>query len=118
MPLLNQGTRYVIDTLKDRINQVVFGFGGTLATQDDAGSAQPAIVVTPVVRVIDDHSLSVEAKVPLSSTFSTPLKEVVIQYKNPSDATDTTAIARYTYDSITKTSNNEIVFSAIIEVTP
>ena len=90
MPLLNQGTRYVIDTLKDRINQVVFGFGGTLATQDDAGAAQPAIVVTPVVRVIDDHSLSVEAKVPLSST----------------------------YDSITKTSNNEIVFSAIIEVTP
>ena len=98
MPLLNQGTRYVIDTLKDRINQVVFGFGGTPATQNDAGAAQPAIVVTPVVRVIDDHSLSVEAKVPLSSTFSTPLKEGVIQYKTPSDATDTTAIARYTYD--------------------
>ena len=118
MPLLNQGTRFVIDSLKDRINQVVFGFGGTLASQDDTGAAQPAIVVTPVVRVLDDHTLSVEAKVPLSSTFSSPLKEVVIQYKNPSDATDTTAIARYTYDSITKTSNNEIVFSAIIEVTP
>ena len=47
MPLLNQGTRFVIDSLKDRINQVVFGFGGTLASQDDTGAAQPAIVVTP-----------------------------------------------------------------------
>ena len=116
MPVLNQGTRFMIDSLKLRINQVVFGFGGTLATQDDGGAAQPAIVVTPIVRVLDDHSLSVEAKVPLSSSFNRPLKEVVIQYKNPSDATDTTALARYTYDSITKTSDNEIVFSAIIEV--
>ena len=116
MPLLNQGTRYVIDTLKSRINEVVFGFGGTLASQDDTGAVQPAIVVTPIVRVIDDHSLSVEARVPLSSTFTSPLKEVVIQYKNPSDATDTTAIARYTFDSVTKTNDNEILFSAIIEV--
>ena len=118
MPLLNEGTRYVIDTLKSRINEVVFGFGGTLASQDDTGAAQPAIVVTPIVRVIDDHSLSVEAKVPLTNTFTSPFKEVVIQYKTPSDATDTTAIARYTYDSIVKTSNNEILFSAIIEVSP
>jgi len=116
MPVLNQGTRFMIDTLKSRINQVVFGFGGNLASQDDTGAAQSAIVVTPIVRVLDDHSLSVEAKVPLSSSFNRPLKEVVIQYKNPSDATDTTALARYTYDSITKTNDNEIVFSAIIEV--
>jgi hypothetical protein len=116
MPILNQGNRFIIDTLKSRINQVVFGFGGTLASQDDTGAAQPAIVVTPTVRVLDDNSLSVEAKVPLSSNFNIPLKEVVIQYKNPSDATDTTALARYTYDSITKTNDNEIVFSAIIEV--
>jgi len=116
MPILNQGNRFIIDTLKSRINQVVFGFGGTLASQDDTGAAQPAIVVTPTVRVLDDNSLSVEAKVPLSSNFDIPLKEVVIQYKNPSDATDTTALARYTYDSITKTNDNEIVFSAIIEV--
>ena len=106
----------MIDTLKSRINQVVFGFGGTLASQDDTGAAQPAIAITPTVKVLDDHSLSVEAKIPLGNTFTAPLKEVVIQYKNPSDATDTTALARYTYDSITKTSDNEIVFSAIIEV--
>jgi hypothetical protein len=116
MPLLNEANRFMIDTLKARINEVVFGFGGTLATQDDTGAAQPAIVVTPTVRVLDEHSLSVEAKIPLSSSFNNTLKEVVIQYKNPSDATDVTAIARYTYDSITKTNDNEIVFSAIIEV--
>jgi len=116
MPLLNQGSRFVIDTLKSRINQVVFGFGGTIATQEDGGAAQPAISVIPTVRVLDDYSLSVEAKVPLSQTFSRPLKEVVLQYKNPSDVTDTTAIARYTYDAIEKGSNNEIIFSAIIEV--
>jgi len=116
MPLLNEVNRYMIDTLKARINQVVFGFGGTLATQDDTGAAQPAITVVPTVRVLDDHTLSVEAKVPLSSAFSAPFKEVVIQYKNPDDATDTTALARYTYDSIAKTNDNEIVFSAIIEV--
>ena len=116
MPLLNQGIRYMIDTLKSRINEVVFGFGGTLANQDDTGAAQPAVVVTPVVRVIDDNTLSVEAKLPLSTTFNVPLREVVIQYKNPTDATDVTALARYTYDSITKTTDNEIFFSAIIEV--
>lgn len=116
MPLLNEGSRFVIDALKDRINQVVFGFGGTIATQDDGGAAQPAISVIPTVRVLDDYSLSIEAKVPLSQSFSKPFKEVVLQYKNPNDATDTTAIARYTYDAIDKNSNNEVIFSAIIEV--
>tara|TARA_R110002110_G_scaffold152975_2_gene346006 strand:+ start:231 stop:590 length:360 start_codon:yes stop_codon:yes gene_type:complete len=118
MPLLNQGTRYMIDTLKGRINEVVFGFGGTLASQDDVGAAQPAVSVVPTVRVLDDHSISVEAKLALDSSFTRPLREVVVQYKNPSDATDTTALLRYTYDAVEKTSNNEIRFSAIIEVNP
>ena len=116
MPLLNQGTRYMVDTLKGRINEVVFGFGGTLANQDDTGAAQAAIVVTPTVRVIDDHSLSIEAKLTLDTSFTRPLREVVVQYRNPTDSTDTTALLRYTYDSVTKTTNNELVFSAIIEV--
>ena len=116
MPLLNEGTRYMVDTLKGRINEVVFGFGGNFANQDDVGASQPAVVVTPTVRVIDDHTLSVEAKVGLTSTFNRPLREVVIQYRNPTDSTDTTALFRYTYDAITKNSDNEIRFSAIIEV--
>ena len=67
MPLLDEGTRFLIDTLKSRINEVVFGFDGTFATQQDS--------------------------------------------------TDTTDFMRYTYNSIEKNSNNEILFSALIEVT-
>ena len=37
MPVLNEGTRYLIDTLRARINEVVFGFDGTVATQQDGG---------------------------------------------------------------------------------
>ena len=116
MPLLNEGTRFLVDTLKDRINEVVFGFDGTLATQQDGGVGNPAVVVTPNVKVIDDNTLMVEARVPLSTTFTRPLREVVIRYKNPSDSTDTTDFMRYTYNAIEKTSNNEIQFSALIEV--
>ena len=116
MPLLTEGNRFLIDTLKDRINQVVFGFDGTLATSEDGGAGRPAFVATPTVRVIDDHSLLVEAVVPLSSTFTVPLKEICVQYQNPSDATDTTVLFRYTHRAVTKTQNNELRFAAIVEV--
>ena len=57
----------MIDTLKSRINEVVFGFDGTIATQEDGGIGSPAVVVaTPTVRVIDDNTLIVEAKLALS----------------------------------------------------
>lgn len=117
MPLLNEGTRYLVDTLKNRINEVVFGFDGSIATQQDGGIGKPAIAVTPSIRVIDDNTLVVEAKLALDTTFTKPLREVVIRYKNPADSTDTTDFMRYTYNSIEKNSNNEIEFSAVIEVT-
>ena len=116
MPLLNQGTRFMIDTLKGRINQVVFGFDGTLATQEDGGIGRPAIIVTPVVTVLDDNTIMVEAKLPLSTSFNLPLREVVIRYQNPTLSTDTTDLFRYTYNAITKTVNNEIRLSVAIEV--
>ena len=103
MPVLNEGTRFLIDTLRARINEVVFGFDGTVATQQDGGIGKPAVVVTPNVRSLD-------------TTFTQPLREVVIRYKNPSDSSDTTDFCRYTYNSIEKTANNEIKFSAVIEV--
>ena len=68
------------------------------------------------MKVIDDNTLMVEASVPLSTAFTRPLREVVIRYKNPSESTDTTDFMRYTYNAIEKTSNNEIQFSALIEV--
>tara|TARA_R110000803_G_scaffold20600_1_gene52847 strand:- start:1398 stop:1754 length:357 start_codon:yes stop_codon:yes gene_type:complete len=117
MPLLDEGTRFLIDTLKSRINEVVFGFDGTFASQQDGGIGNPAVAVTPTVRVVDDNTLVIEAKLALDVTFNRPLKEVVIRYRNPNDSTDTTDFMRYTYNSIEKDSNNEILFSALIEVT-
>jgi len=115
--LLNEGTRFMIDTLKERINQVVFGFDGTMETPEDGGVGRPAVILTPTVTVIDDNTLLVEAILPLTTTFSKPLREVVIRYQNPTDATDTTDLFRYTYQSITKTVNNEIRLSVTVEVT-
>jgi len=116
MPLLNEGTRFMTDTLKSKINQVVFGFDGTIATQEDGGIGRPAVIVTPTITVIDDNTLLVEAKLPLTTSFSLPLREVVIRYQNPSDSTDTIDLFRYTYNGITKTVNNEIRLSVAIEV--
>tara|TARA_R110000744_G_scaffold19030_1_gene50570 strand:+ start:482 stop:838 length:357 start_codon:yes stop_codon:yes gene_type:complete len=116
MPLLSEGTRYMIDTLASRINLVEFGFSGQTASQTDDGIGQIAGSVVPDVRVIDDHTLVVEAKLPLATTFTQPLKEVVVRYKNPSDSSDTTDLFRYTFDAVTKTTNNEIRFSVVIEV--
>ena len=116
VPVLNEGTRFLIDTLRARINEVVFGFDGTVATQQDGGIGRPAVIVKPDVKVIDDNTLSIEAKLSLDVSFTLPLREVVIRYKNPADSTDTTDFCRYTYNSIEKTSNNEIKFSAVIEV--
>tara|TARA_Y100001938_G_scaffold143297_1_gene215861 strand:+ start:339 stop:665 length:327 start_codon:yes stop_codon:yes gene_type:complete len=106
----------MVDMLKSRINEVVFGFDGTVATQSDGGIGKPAITVTPKVRVLDDNSLLVEAQLSLDTSFTQPLREVVIQYKNPNDSTDTTTFFRYTYNSLNKTTNNEVHFSTIIEV--
>ena len=116
MPLLTEGNRFLIDQLKDRINQVVFGFDGTLATSEDGGAGRPAYVATPTVRVMDDHSILVEAVLPLTSAFDIPLKEVCVQYQNPNDPTDTTVLFRCTYRAVTKTQNNELRFAVIIEV--
>ena len=117
MPLLNEGTKFMLDTLKNRINQVAFGFDGTIATQEDGGIGRLAVTVTPVVTTSNDNTILVEATLPLSNSYDIPLREVVIRYQNPTDASDTTDLFRYTYNAITKTVNNEIRLSVVIEVT-
>jgi hypothetical protein len=116
MPLLIEGTRFMVDQLAARINEVIFGFDGSVATQEDGGAGQPGIAVTPTVRVVDDHSIFIEAILPLEENFSRAFREVVLQYRNPTDATDSTAIFRYTFNGITKDNRSEIRFTAIIEV--
>ena len=109
MPLLTSGHRFVVDKLAEEITQVVFGFDGSIATSEDGGAGRPAIVVTPEVRVIDDNSILVEAKLSTSEAYTLPLREVCIR-------SATTPLFRYTYDAIDKTGNTELYFSTIIEV--
>ena len=116
MTVLVEAHRYVTDQLAGRINEMVFGFDGSIATSEDGGAGRPAAIISPTVRVLDEHTISVEGRLTNTTSFSTPLREVVLQYRNPSDSTDITPIFRYSFQSVEKGTGNEIKFSVIIEV--
>ena len=109
MPLLTSGHRFVVDKLAEEITQVVFGFDGGIATSEDGGAGRPAVTVTPVVRIVDDNTISVEAKLTTTDSFALPLREVCIRSADR-------ALFRYTNDAITKSTDTELIFSTIIEV--
>ena len=109
MPLLTSGHRFVVDKLAEEITQVVFGFDGSIATSEDGGAGRPAITVTPTVRIIDDNTISVEAKLSTAEAYSLPLREVCIR-------SATTPLFRYTFDAVDKTGNIELLFATTIEV--
>ena len=116
MPLLIEAHRYLVEQLAGRINEMVFGADGTIATSEDGGAGRPLTIVTPTIRVIDEHTLSAEGIIPSSTTLILPIKEVCLQYRSPTDSTDITPIFRYTFDPITKDSTNELKFSVLVEV--
>tara|TARA_R110002020_G_scaffold68435_6_gene179144 strand:- start:3634 stop:3987 length:354 start_codon:yes stop_codon:yes gene_type:complete len=116
MPLLIEAHRYLVEQLASRINEMVFGADGTIATSEDGGAGRPLTIVTPTIRVIDEHTLAAEGVIPSSTTLSLPVKEVCLQYRSPTDSTDITPIFRYTFDPITKDSTNELKFSVLVEV--
>mgnify|MGYP003112754035 FL=1 len=116
MPILIEAHRYLTETLAGKINQMVFGFDGSSSTSDDGGAGRPSVVVTPSVQVLDEHTISVEGKLDTTVAFTTPIREVVLQYKNPSDSTDILPIFRYTVQPVTKNSGNELKFSILVEV--
>lgn len=116
MPLLIEAHRYLTEQLAGRINEMVFGADGTVATSEDGGAGRPLTTVTPVVRVLDEHTISVEGVIDSSVILTIPVKEVCLQYRNPTDSTDVTPIFRYTFDPITKDGANEIKFSVLVEV--
>ena len=116
MPLLIEAHRYLDEQLAGRINEMVFGADGTIATSEDGGAGRPLTIVTPTIRVIDEHTLAAEGVIPSSTTLSLPVKEVCLQYRNPTDSTDITPIFRYTFDPITKDTTNELKFSVLVEV--
>lgn len=116
MPLLIEAHRYLTEQLAGRINEMVFGADGSIATSEDGGAGRPLTIVTPVVRVLDEHTISVEGVVDSTVILAIPIKEICLQYRNPSDTTDVTPIFRYTFDPITKDASNEVKFSVLVEV--
>ena len=98
-----------MDKLAEEITQVVFGFDGGIATSEDGGAGRPAVTVTPVVRIVDDNTISVEAKLTTTDSFAYLSERYVFAQADR-------ALFRYTYDAITKSSDTELIFSTIIEV--
>ena len=70
----------------------------------------------PSVKVLDEHTISVEGKLGTDVVLATPIQEIVLQYVNPSDNTDIMPIFRYTIQPVTKSSGNELKFSVLLEV--
>ena len=114
MPALSRAKRLLIDTLANNINEVVLGFDGTYATEDDGAAGRPAVVLTPTVTVVDDSSLLIEATLGTQHTFSEPLREVYVQFR----ATDGTftPVGRHKIRAIQKGDDSEVHIQILLEV--
>jgi hypothetical protein len=115
MPVLNHAKRFMVEQLAAKINQMVIGSDGTQATADDGG-ARALAKITPTVRVIDDQTILVEGRFGTTHAFdSATVQEVLLQHY---DSTTSSFIPIYRTDirSITKSEQNELRISLIIEV--
>jgi len=115
MPVLNHAKRFMVEQLAGKINQMVIGSDGTQATADDGG-ARTLAKITPTVRVIDDQTILVEGRFGTTHAFDTAsVQEVLLQHHDP---TTSSFIPIYRTDirSITKSEQNELRISLIIEV--
>tara|TARA_R100001510_G_C7637530_1_gene195439 strand:+ start:874 stop:1218 length:345 start_codon:yes stop_codon:yes gene_type:complete len=113
MPASDYIKRLMLDTIASNINEMVIGFDGTPATASDGAAGRPAITLTPVITVIDDSTLMVEANLGTEHSFSEPLKEVFIQFRGSDDFTP---VSRHVIRPVTKTSGNEVKIQLLIEV--
>jgi hypothetical protein len=114
MPILNSIKRKLAETLRDNISSVVIGFDSTPATSFDGALGQPAATLTPTVRLIDDSTVLVEARLPMADTYTRAISEVFIQYKDSS--TTFIPVARFTIRPIVKSSSIEAVLTILLEV--
>lgn len=115
MPILNHTRRFLVEQLADKINQMVIGSDGTQATADDGG-ARTLAKITPTVRIIDDQTILVEGRFGTTYSFdAADVQEVMLQYK---DATTGQFLPIYRTDirGITKSTQNEIRITLLIEV--
>ena len=115
MPVLNHAKRFLVEQLAGKINQMVIGSDGTQATADDGG-ARTLAKITPTVRVLDDQTILVEGRFGTDHAFTTStVQEVLLQHY---DSATSSFIPIYRTDirSITKTNQNEMRITLIIEV--
>ena len=114
MPVSNNAKRLVLNTLVEKINEMVIGYDGSPSTNVDGAAGRPAITINPTVKIVDDNTLLVEGFLPAEYSFNDSLKEVFIQHRPTSGSS--TPIARHTISKITKTTSNELRIQVLIEV--
>jgi len=114
MPILNSVKRRLIEHLATLVNELHIGSDGTLATEVDGGVRSLASII-PTVRILDDNSLSVEGTFDNTHIYSTDVQEVYLQYRD-STTGEFIPIYRTAIPSFTKSGQNEVQFSFILEV--
>jgi len=114
MPMLNSVKRRLVEHLATLVNELHIGSDGTLATESDGGVRSLA-TVTPIVRVMDDNSLSVEGTFDSTHIYSSQVQEVYLQYRD-STTGEFIPIYRTAIPPFIKDGQNEVQFSFILEV--
>ncbi len=103
----------MIETISNNINEMPLGFDGPPAPSSDGSAGRPIITLKPVVTILDNSTILVEATLPSTYSYDESLKEVYIQMK---DSSGFTPIARHVFAPIIKTTSNEVKIQVLIEV--
>ena len=114
MPMLNAIKRRMIEHLAGLVNELHIGSDGTVATSEDGGIRTLARA-TPTVTIIDDNSILVEGSFNTSFDFATPVKEVYLQYKDPT-TNEFVPVYRTDIQPFNKNTQNEVRFSFVMEL--
>ena len=114
MPILNPIKRRLVEHLATLVNELHVGSDGTIATSEDGGARTLARIV-PRVQILDDSSILVEGMLNASYVFAKPIQEIYLQYKDASTG-EFVPVYRADIHSLTKSAENEVRFSFILEV--
>jgi hypothetical protein len=114
MPMLNAVKRRLVENLAGLVNELHIGSDGTVASSEDGG-ARTIARVSPTVTIIDDSSILVEGSFNTSHVYSSPIKEVYLQYKDPTTG-EFVPVYRADINPLTKNAQNEVRFSFIMEL--
>tara|TARA_R100000482_G_C5062225_1_gene117605 strand:+ start:46 stop:393 length:348 start_codon:yes stop_codon:yes gene_type:complete len=114
MPMLNSIKRRMIEHLASLVNELHIGSDGTVATSEDGG-VRTLARISPTVTIIDDNSILVEGVFNTSYNFANQVKEVYIQYKDPT-TNEFVPVYRTDIQPFIKNTQNEVRFSFVMEL--